>query len=86
MEKSHISTSSLLTITYYLPKNDKRFLVKSEERTSSVAKGKEETDREGRRALGYSPWAKIPTLDAYEQARRALSGVCEPIPSQVLGN
>ena len=30
--------------------------------------------------LGYSPVAKIPRLAAYEQARRALRRVCEPIP------
>ena len=28
--------------------------------------------------LGYSPIAKIPTLAAYERARRVLRGVCEP--------
>ena len=30
--------------------------------------------------LGYSPVARIPTLAAYERARRALRGVCEPNP------
>ena len=36
--------------------------------------------------LGYSPRAKISTLAAYEQARRALRGICEPIVAPMRNN